>query len=401
MDDKEIVIVDGVRTPQGALGGVFRGLSAQDLGQRVVTALLERTKIDKAVIDEVIFGCVGQSSDAPNIARVISLLSGLPKTLPGYTVARNCASGTQAIVSGCQNILSGDADVQIIGGTESMSNAPYLNRDLRFGKRLRNSTMVDSLWEGLTDPICGQLMGQTAENLALEFKIGRQSQDQYAVQSHQKAFRATREGKFKNEIISVSIEKKAAGRQMPPEVVSQDEGPNPALNEQTLALYPTTFKENGTVTPGNACSISDGATALLMMTRKKAKELGFKEVLGSIRSYAFGGVEPERMGIGPTIAIPKALKKANLQLNDIQLIELNEAFAVQVLSCVKVLNLDLNIINVNGGAIAFGHPVGMTGARISLTLLNEMKKRNLRFGLASLCVGGGQGAAIIFERDSI
>ncbi len=399
MLDKEIVIVDGVRTPQGALGGVFRDLSAQKLGEIAVRGLLAKTKLDPSLIDEVIFGCVGQASDAPNIARVISLMAGIPKTVPGYTVARNCASGIQAIVSGCQNILSGDANIQIVGGTESMSSQPYVSRDLRFGKRLRNSEMIDSLWEGLTDPVCGQLMGRTAENLAEEFKINRTDQDRYAVLSHQRAFRATRENKFKDEIVPVPVTKKAAGRAMPPEIISQDEGPNPALNEQTLALYPTTFKENGTVTPGNACSISDGSAALLIMAREKADKLGFKEILGTIRSYAFGGVEPERMGIGPTIAIPLALKKAALTLKDIQLIELNEAFAAQTIACEKVLGFDRNIMNVNGGAIAIGHPVGTTGARITLTLLNEMKKRKLKYGLASLCVGGGQGAAVVLERQ--
>ena len=397
--DQEIVIVDGVRTPQGVLGGAFRNFSAQQLGKIAVSALLQRTRLDPALIDEVIFGCVGQSSNAPNIARVISLLSGIPKKVPGYTVARNCASGIQAIVNGCQAILAKDAEVQIVGGAESMSSQPYLSRDMRFGKRLRNSEMVDSLWEGLTDPICGQLMGRTAENLAEEFKISRSEQDLYAVSSHQKAFRATREGKFKEEITPVSVPKKAAGKTLPPEIITQDEGINPALNEQTLALYPATFKEGGTVTPGNSCTISDGAAALLMMTRKKAAALGFKEMLGSIRAYAFGGVEPERMGIGPTVAIPAALKKAKLELKDIQLIELNEAFAAQVIACQKGLGLNREIMNVNGGAIAFGHPVGSSGARITLTLLNEMKKRKLKYGLASLCVGGGQGAAIVLERD--
>ena len=400
MNETEIVIVDGVRTPQGGYGGTFRDLSAQKLGEIVVRALIEKRHLDKTSINEVIFGCVGQSSDAPNIARVISLMAGISKSVPGYTVARNCASGIQSVVNGCQNILSGDADVQIIGGTESMSTQPYLSRDLRFGKKLRNSEMVDSLWEGLTDPICGQLMGRTAENLAEEFKISRAEQDQFAVLSHQRAFRATREGKLKEEIVPVPETKKAMGKVMPPEIISQDEGPNRALSEHTLALYPPTFKENGTVTAGNACGISDGAGALLLMTRKKAESLGYKEVLGTVRAYAFGGVEPERMGIGPTVAIPLALKKAGLTLKDIQLIELNEAFAVQVLACEKVLGLDRNILNVNGGAIAIGHPVGSTGTRIILSLLYEMKRRKLRYGIASLCVGGGQGAAMVLERNT-
>lgn len=396
--NQEIVIVDGIRTPQGNFGGAFRDVSAQKLAETAVRALLARTKIDPAKIDEVILGCVGQASDAPNIARVVSLMAGIPKSVPGYTVARNCASGAQAVVSGVQNILSGDADVQIVGGTESMSCAPYVSRDMRFGKRLRGAEMIDSLWEGLTDPICGQLMGRTAENLVEEFKISRQEQDKFAVRSHQLAFRATREGKFKDEIAPVTVQKKAAGRTVAPEVITQDEGINPALNEQTLALYPPIFKENGTVTAGNACGMTDGAAALLIMTRKKADELGFKEVLGTIRAYAFGGVEPERMGIGPTVSIPKALKKAGLEQKDIQLMEINEAFAAQVLACQKVLGFNPDILNVNGGAIALGHPVGMTGARVTLTLLHEMKRRNLKLGTASMCVGGGQGATIVLER---
>jgi acetyl-CoA C-acetyltransferase len=395
---QEIVIVDGVRTPQGAFGGAFRDLTAQKLGEIVVRALLERTKLDPAKVEEVIFGCVGQASDAPNVARVISLLAGLPKEVPGYTVARNCASGIQAIVNGCQSILSGDADIQIVGGTESMSCAPYVSRDLRFGKKLRNSAMIDSLWEGLTDPVCGELMGKTAENLAEEFGITRQDQDKFAVQSHQKMFRASREGKFKNEIVPVVVEKKAAGRPMPPETVAQDEGINPAINEQTLALYPSMFKENGTVTAGNACGLADGAVALLMMTRKRADELGYKNVLGTVRSYAFSGVEPRRMGIAPTLAIPMALKKAGLTMKDVQLVELNEAFAAQVLAVLKVLPMDPAILNVNGGSIAIGHPVGITGVRITLSLLNEMKRRQLKIGVATLCVGGGQGAAVVLER---
>jgi acetyl-CoA C-acetyltransferase len=365
----------------------------------VAKAILDRTKLDPAKVEEVIFGCVGQSSDAPNIARVISLMAGIPKTVTGYTVALNCASGIRALVSGCQNILAGDNDVQIVGGTESMSSQPYLSRDMRFGKRLRNAEMVDSLWEGLTDPICGQLMGRTAENLVEEFKITRSEQDQFAVQSHQKAFRATREGRFKDEIVPVTVKKKVMGKEMPPEIVSQDEGINPALHEQTLSLYPATFKkEGGTVTPGNACGISDGAAAMLLMSRKKADELGYKEVLGTVKSYAFGGVEPERMGIGPTVAIPLALKRAGLEWKDIQLLELNEAFAAQVLACQRVLGFNKEILNVNGGAIAIGHPVGITGIRIIVTLLHEMKRKKLRYGLASLCVGGGQGAAVVLER---
>ena len=393
----DVAIVDGVRLPQGLLGGALKDFTAHRLGELVVRALLARTKADPAIVEEIIFGCVGQASDAPNVARVIGLLAGLPNTVPGYTVQRNCASGIQALVNAYQNIACGDRDVQIAGGTECMSAAPYVSRDLRFGKRLRHSELIDSLWEGLTDPVCGQVMGRTAENLVEEFKLSRQEQDRFAVQSHQRAFRATREGKFKDELVLIDIPKKVYGKTLPPERFDHDEGPNPALNEQMLASYPATFKENGTVTPGNSCPISDGASCVLIMSGARAKALGYQP-LGYIRAYAFGGLEPERMGLGPTISTPLALKKAGLALKEIQLIELNEAFAAQYLACERVLGLNRDLTNVNGGAIALGHPVGVSGTRIVVTLLHEMKRRNLTLGLATACVGGGQGGTIIVER---
>ena len=393
-----VAIVDGVRTPQGLLGGALKTLTNHKLGEIAVRALLQRTKLDPAQVQEVIFGCVGQTSDAPNVARVIALLAGLPKETLGYTVQRNCASGVQAIVSACQNIAAGDADIQIAGGAECMSAAPYVSRDLRFGKHLRHSEMIDSLWEGLTDPICGQVMGRTAENLVEEFHLTREEQDHFAVLSHQRAFRATREGKFKDEIAPVSVPKKLYGKELPPEVIAQDEGPNPGLTEQVLAGYPTVFKENGSVTPGNSCPISDGAACMLIMKTETAKRLGYA-LLGTVRAYAFAGVEPQRMGIAPALAIPAALKKAGVSLKEIQLIEINEAFAAQYLSVERSLKLNREITNVNGGAIALGHPVGVSGARIVITLLHEMKRRNLSLGLAALCVGGGQGAAMVVERQ--
>lgn len=394
---KKVVIVDGVRTPQGTLGGALRDISAQELGRIVVTGLIKKTGLDANLIDEVVFGCVGQYSDAPNIARVIALMSGIPYQKTGFTVQRNCASGIQAIISSYQMIVCGDADIIIAGGTESMSSAPYITRDMRFGKRLKHGEFIDSLWEGLTDPICGQIMGRTAENLAEEFNITREKQDRFAIQSHKKAFKATREGKFKEEIVQVKIPKKSAGKEVATEIFSQDEGPNIALTEQMLALYPTIFKENGTVTPGNSCPISDGGAAVLIMSEEKAKELGYNP-MGYIRTYAFAGVEPSRMGIGPAYAVPKALKKAGINLNDIELIEINEAFAAQTLACGKKLDWDWEKVNVNGGAIALGHPVGTTGTRFIVTLLYEMKRRGNSLGLATLCVGGGQGAAVIIER---
>ena len=394
----DVVMVDGVRTPQGMLGGALKECSAATLGELVTAALLKRTSLDPALVEHVIFGCVVQTSDAPNVARVISLRAGIPKEVPGFTVQRNCASGLQAIHSAWLHVQAGAADVQIAGGTESMSQAPYVSRDLRFGKRLRDSVLIDALWEGLTDPICRQIMGETAENLVAEFAISRQDQDRFAVLSHQRAFRATREGRFKEELVPVSIPKRAYGRQLPPETVAQDEGVNAGLTEPLLAQYPAIFKpEGGSVTPGNSCPISDGASAVLLMSAARAKALGLTP-LGTIRAIAFAGVEPHRMGIGPVEAVPKALKQAGVTLKEIQLIELNEAFAAQVIACERQLGLNREIMNVNGGAIALGHPVGSTGCRLVVTLLHEMRRRNLSLGLATLCVGGGQGGAIVVER---
>lgn len=394
---KEVVIVDGVRTPIGNFGGSLKEITNHQLGEIVVRELLKRTRLDPERVEEVILGCVGQYSDATNLSRVVSLMAGLPIRIPAYTVARNCASGLQSIVNAYQNVQSGDADIQIVGGIENMSRAPYVSRDMRWGKRLRNGEFIDSVWEGLTDAFCGQVMGYTAENLALEFKIGREEQDRFSVESHRRAFRAIREGRLKDEIVTVSVPKKMAGKALMPEPFSQDEGPNPAIHEQQLSLYPPIFKEGGSVTAGNACPLNDGAAALLVMSRDAARELGY-EPMGTIRSYALVGVEPQRMGIGPALAIPKALEKSKLSLSDIELFEINEAFAVQYLAVERALKLNREIVNVNGGAIALGHPVGMSGTRLALTLLREMKRRNLTLGVASMCVGGGMGAAMVLER---
>ena len=393
----EIVIVDGVRTPIGVFGGALKSLTSQALGEVALRGLLQRTKIKPGDLEEVIIGCVGQQSDATNIARVIALRAGAPIATPAYTVQRNCASGLQALISAAQNIACGDRDVQVAGGTECMSASPYVSRDLRWGKRIRHSEMIDSVWEGLTDPVCGQIMGQTAENLVVEFSISRADQDKFALLSHQRAFRAARENRFKDELVPVMVPKRAMGRDLPPEPFAQDEGINPGLNEQLLGQYPAIFKEQGTVTSGNACFNADGASMVLMMSEGKAKALGYTP-LAKIRSYAFAGLEPERMGMGPTLAVPAALKKAGLALKDVQLLELNEAFAATYLACEKVLGYNRDIANVNGGAIALGHPVGATGTRIVITLLHEMKRRNLSIGVATACIGGGQGAAIVFER---
>jgi len=397
---KEVVIVAGVRTPVGKHGGAFRDLPAQHLAAVVIEELLKRTQIDPNLIDEVIFGCIGQYSDAPNVARVAALMAGIPVHVPAYTVQRNCASGIQSITSAYQAIQAGDGEVFIVGGTESMSTAPYCVRGARWGLRLRSTEFIDTLWEGLTDPICGQIMGRTAENLVMLYGITREEQDKYAVQSHRKAFMATRMGKFKEEIVPVVVSKKVAGQEVAPEIVSEDETINPSLTVERAALYPPVFMKGGTVTPANACPISDGAAALLIMTAEKAKALGY-EPMAYIRSYAYAAVPPEIMGIGPAKAIPLALKKAGLTLKDIDLIELNEAFAAQVLAVGREMEKygwDWEKVNVNGGAIALGHPVGCTGAKLTVTIIHEMKRRNAQFGLVTMCVGGGQGGALILER---
>ncbi|MEB3188170.1 MAG: thiolase family protein [bacterium] len=396
---KDVYLVDGVRTPFGNFGGALKDLDAPALGTIVVSELLGRHASAREAIDQVIMGACGQGSEAPNLSRVVALKAGIPLEKPAYTVHRNCGSGLQAIINAHQEILVGEAELVLAGGIESMSSYPYINRDMRWGKRIKHSEFIDSMWEGLTDPVCGQLMGLTAENLAVEFGISREEQDAYAVQSHKKAFRAARTGVFGEESMTVMVPKKAAGRDVPPEPVGTDEGPNPAISAQMLAAYPTIFKKGGSVTPGNACPTNDGAVALYVASGERADALGLPK-LARIVSYASYGVEPERMGIGPALAIPKALAKAGLTLDDIAVFEINEAFAAQVLSVVKKLGIDPDKLNPNGGAIALGHPVGASGARLALTLGKELQRRGARYGVASLCIGGGQGIAMVLENPA-
>jgi acetyl-CoA C-acetyltransferase len=399
---KEVVIAGAVRTPIGSHGGGLKSLRAQDLAEVVFRAVFERTRIDPAVLDEVILGNIGQPSDSANIGRVAALMAGVPNEVPGFTVARNCASGIQSITSAVQAINSDDGELFLVGGTESMSNIPYILKDARWGLKLRHAQLTDALWEGLTDPIADQIMGRTAENLVERYEISREEQDEYAVKSHKKAFMATRMEKFKEEIVPVEVVKKVAGREVARESITQDECINPALSVQKAALYPAIFKkEGGSVTPANACPISDGAAAMLVMTADKAKKLGI-EPEARIVSYAYAALDPAYMGLGPAIAIPKVLKRAGMELQDIEVIELNEAFAAQVLAdSIELKNqgyeLDFEIVNPNGGAIALGHPVGATGARQVATLLPELRRRNAKYGMVSMCVGGGQGGALILE----
>ncbi len=413
-----IAIVSGIRTPFARAWTDFGDLPAQELGRIAVRELLERTAIDPALVDEVIFGSVANPPEAANIARVISLLAGIPKEKRAYTVSRNCASGFEAVTSAAEKINSGFDQIVIAGGAESMSNIPMfyppktaklflklskaknpLERIVLFWELLKPSRLlkpVIGLQLGLTDPVCGLNMGQTAEILAKEYGITRKEQDEFALVSHKKAISARE--RLKEEIVPVFVPPKYE------KTITDDNGARENITLEDLAkLKPYFDRYSGSVTVGNACQVTDGACALLLMKEEKAKELGFAP-LGFIRAYDYVGVEPSKMGIGPAFAIPEVLKKAGLKLSDIELIEINEAFAVQVIACERQLEasnigkLNREILNVNGGAIALGHPVGVTGSRLILTLLKEMQRRNLHLGLASLCVGGGQGAAVVVER---
>ena len=399
---KEVVISNPVRTAIGSFGGALKTVPAYDLAKIIMQRIIADSGVDAGRLTEVIFGNIGMPSEAANIARVSALYAGIPKEVPAYTVQRNCASGMESMHSAYNAMQAEDGDLYLVGGTENMSAIPYVVKGARWGLKLRHSEFTDALWEGLTDPTCNLIMGGTAENVAEQCGVTREEQDQYAVQSHKKAFMATRTGKFKDEIVPIEVIKKAAGQEVAKETITQDESINPGLTVQKAALYPTVFKKGGSVTPANACPMNDGAAAMLLSTVETAEHLGLKP-MGRILAFAVTGVDPAYMGLGPATALPKALKRAGLKYEQLDLVEINEAFAAQVLGVAKSMQADghgwdFDKTNVNGGAIALGHPVGASGARIVVTLLHEMKRRNARYGAATLCVGGGQGAAVIVER---
>ena len=422
-----IAIVDGIRTPFMKAGSLFQDMTAHQLGAMVVRELLERTSLDPELVDEVVMGCVANPVEAANVGRVISLLAGIPERKRAYTVSRNCASGFESITSASEKIATSFDEIVIAGGAESMSNIPLLfGREMskqltRLAKaktpvqklgalasfRPRHFKPLIGVMLGLTDPVCGLNMGQTAEVVAKELGITREEQDQFALMSHERSI-AARE-KLSEEIMPVLL---------PPKykvLAEKDNGPREGQTIEALQkLRPFFDRKTATVTVGNACPVTDGAAVVLMMTEQKAKQLGY-EPLGFIKSYTYEGLAPNKMGLGPAYAIPVSLKKAGLKLKDIELVEINEAFAAQVLGSLKLMkskefakdvlgesepvgDLDTNILNVNGGAIAVGHPVGVTGTRLVLTLLKEMKRRNVKYGVASLCIGGGQGGAVVLER---
>ena len=391
---KDVVIAGACRTPIAKLGGALKFFSNQDLGTQILRGLLERSRLAPSEVDEVILGCVGQQSDAHNVARVIAVRAGIPHAVPAYTVNRNCGSGLQSIHNAFLSIRSGESELIVAGGVEVMSASPFLNRDLRFGKKIRDSVLVDSLWEGLRDPLSGMMMGETAELLAKKLGISRSEQDAFALESHRKACRADQKGMFKSEMMPVMIPD-SKGRS---NIFDKDEGPWQETSLEGLGkLSPVFRKTDGTVTAGNSSQISDGAAAVIVASREKARFLGL-EVMATIREVAFSGIEPEWMGLGPVIATKKALAKSGLSLKDIQTIEVNEAFAAQYLAVERELNLNRSVTNCCGGAIALGHPVGASGTRVVVTLLYEMERRQANLGLATLCIGGGQGGAMILER---
>jgi len=389
---EQVVIAAAGRTPIGTFGGVLKDVSARGLAQTVVQSVLEKAGLEGKQVEEIILGNCIQRTDEPNIARVVAIDAGLGHEVTGFTVQRQCASGMQAIASGASQILLGDHEIVLAGGVESMSNAPYVLKNARWGKRLTHGEMTDAVWELLTDPHHQILMGETAERLADRYGITREEQDEIALRSQQNAIHAIDSGAFSEEIIPVSVKKRGETH-----LVTTDEHPRRGVTIESLAKLRPGFRENGTVTPGNSSGLNDGASAALLMKESRAKALGI-EPLGKIISWAVAGVEPDLMGYGPVPAVHKALAKAGLALADIDLIEVNEAFAAQYLAVEKLLGLPREITNVNGSGIALGHPVGSTGCRIVVTLLHEMKRRQVKRGLAALCVGGGMGMAMIVER---
>jgi acetyl-CoA C-acetyltransferase len=391
---KDVVIVSAVRTPIGDFGGALRDVSALQLGTTVVEEAVRRAAgLNREDVEEIIFGNCSQRSDEPNIARCIALEAGFPVQTTGFTIQRQCSSAMQSIVSAYQEIVLGDADIVVAGGVESMSSAPYVLKGARWGQRLQHGEMTDALWEMLTDPIHKILMGETAERLAEKYCISRGEQDEVAARSHENAVAAIDEGRFREEIIPVLVSTRKGDT-----LVDTDEHPRRDISFESLSRLKPVFRKDGTVTAGNSSGLNDGASAVVVMSADKAAELGLKP-LARIVSYAWAGVEPDLMGYGPVPATRKALKQAGMTLDRIELIELNEAFAAQYIACEKLLELDREIVNVNGSGIGLGHPVGSTGARIVVSLLHEMARRDSKLGLATLCVGGGMGMAMILERQ--
>lgn len=391
---KQAVIVSAVRTPVGSYGGAFKDVSAVTLGATAVKEAMERINLDPKMVDEVIYGNVLQAGQGQNVARQVAIHAGIPDYVTSYTINKVCGSGLKTVALAAQAIKAGDAEIIVAGGTENMSQAPYLLPNNRWGQRMGNGQVIDYMVaDGLTDIFNNYHMGITAENIVEKYGLTREEQDTLSYNSQIRAEKAIKEGRFKEEIVPVVIPQ----RKGDPVIVDTDEYPKFGTTMDTLGKLKPAFKKDGTVTAGNASGINDGAAAIIVMSKEKAEELGLK-ILAEITSYASGGVDPAIMGTGPIPASTKALEKANMKIEDIDLVEANEAFAAQALSVAKDLNFDMEKVNVNGGAIAIGHPIGASGARILVTLLHEMEKRDAKNGLATLCIGGGQGIAMVVKR---
>lgn len=391
---REVVIVGAARTPIGSFGGSLSKLSAVDIGVIAAKEAMKRAGIKPDIVDEVLVGNILSAGLGQNPARQVAIHAGIPDTTPAMTINKLCGSGLRTVSMATQFIKLGDADVILAGGTEGMSNAPYLLTRARWGYKMGDAKIVDSLiTDALSDAFHNIHMGITAENIAEQWKLSREEQDKFSHESQMKATRAISEGRFKEEIVPVEIFQKKGD----PIIVDTDEYPKADTTIEKLARLKPAFKQDGTVTAGNASGINDGAAMLILMAKEKAGELGIKP-LATIKSYASAALDPKIMGYGPVPATRKALERAGLTVNDIDLVEANEAFAAQSLSVVKDLGFNPEIVNVNGGAIALGHPVGASGARILVTLIYEMMKRDAKRGLATLCIGGGQGTAVIIER---
>lgn len=390
----DIVIVSAVRTAVGRFGGSLKAFNSGELGAIVIKEAINRAGLSPEQVDEVILGEVRQTTESSNVARVAALRAGVTENAPAFTVNRLCASGMQAITSGAQQIMCNQAEIVVVGGTEIMSRAPFYLRNSRFGEG--NPTLVDSNLENGQQPteLFGSHLGMgiTAENVAERYRVSREDQDHFAVESQQKAAAAIENERFKDEIVAIEIKERKKSF-----VFDTDEHPRPNTTVEALAKLKSPFKANGTVTAGNACGRNDGAAALVIMSAAKAKSLGLKS-LAKVVDWATAGVSPEVMGIGPVPAIQKILKRTGKELSEIGLIELNEAFASQALAVIREAKLDRKKVNVNGGAIALGHPLGATGGKIVTSLIYEMQKRKERYGIATLCVGGGQGMAIMLEQ---
>ncbi|MCL4709171.1 acetyl-CoA C-acetyltransferase [bacterium] len=390
----EIFILSAARTPCGKFGGAFAELTAPELGAFAAKAALERAKVAPDQINEVIMGNARPAGVGPNPARQIAKRAGVPYEIPAYTVNKACGSSLRAILNAAQALKCGDAEVLLVGGAENMSRVPYLLMKARWGYRLGHEKLVDGMYQdGFLCPLCGQIMGETAETLVSQYNISREEQDRFAMETQHRCEAARKSHRFDDEIVPVELTTGKGEKK----IITADEHPRDGVTLESLAKLPPVFKKDGSVHAGNSSGMVDGAAALVLATEDFVKR-NSSPVLARIVGYATAGVDPAIMGIGPVPAMRALLKKHNLKLEDIDLIELNEAFAAQVLACDRELHFDMSKLNVNGGAIALGHPIGATGARITVTLMHEMLKRKSRYGMATLCISGGLGIALLVER---